>query len=256
MMSATSAFRIVVAAVLLLAGACGSDDEGGTDGGGAAGGGKGGSGTGGSAGSGGAGGGAGLKWYETCGEPVCRPAPGDAGAPSGTARCTTEKAGAACTTKGAMCDPGSGCGVLLRCTDSDPRMQPGGCPISRKAYKTDVHYLEGTDLAALEQQIRALRLARYRYRDAPERQRLGFMIDDVPDSPAVDEPRDMIDVYAYTSMVVATVQRQAARLDAQEREIGRLRAEVARLTARAPSRFSEGSRRARRDRSALELPGR
>jgi hypothetical protein len=91
-------------------------------------------------------------------------------------------------------------------------------------------------MAGLEAQIRTLRLARYRYKDAPERQRLGFMIDDAPGNPAVDEPRDMIDVYAYTSMVVATVQRQAARLDAQEQEIARLREQVAGLKARPAHR--------------------
>jgi hypothetical protein len=230
-----SAFQVfAIGAALLLAGACGGDDGGDKDA--AATGGAGGGGSGGSAGggSGGAGGGApGLRWYETCGAPICSPQ--DAAAPSGTALCTSEKAGMACATTGAMCDPGTGCGVLLRCADHDPRAQPGGCPISRKAFKTDVHYLDGTDLAGLETQVRTLRLARYRYKDAPERQRLGFMIDDAPGNPAVDEPRDMIDVYAYTSMVVATVQRQAARLDAQERELARLREEVIRLSAR-PSR--------------------
>jgi hypothetical protein len=99
---------LVLAATLLLA-ACGSDDNAGTDA-------------------------SALRWYETCGDPVCRE--GDAGAPSGSARCTTEKAGTACTAKGAMCDPAKGCGVLLRCADSDPRTQPGGCPIARAIEKT------------------------------------------------------------------------------------------------------------------------
>jgi cell division protein FtsB len=42
-----------------------------------------------------------------------------------------------------------------------------------------------------------------------------------------------VDLYAYTSMVVATVQQQAARLDRQQRELETLRAEVARLTRQA-----------------------
>jgi hypothetical protein len=176
-------------------------------------------------------GGAGLHWYQTCGDPVCRT--GDGGEPRGAAACTTQVAGAACPAGASMCDPGVGCGVLLRCADRDPRTQAGGCPISRRAYKRDVHYLETADLAALDAQVRALRLARYRYTAAPAREHLGFMIDDVPDSPAVDEPRDMVDLYAYTSMVVATVQQQAARLDRQQRELETLRAEVARLTRQA-----------------------
>jgi hypothetical protein len=208
MTSSASILRLLVIGALGLTGGCSSDGNGNADGGGGA-----------------------LRWYQTCGDPVCSPY--DAGAPGGSVACTTEKVGGACTAGAAMCDPGVGCGVLLRCTDKDPRLQPGGCPISRRSYKRDVRYLDGTDLAALESQVRALRLARYRYKDAPGRERLGFMIDDVPGSPAVDEPRDMIDLYAYTSMVVATVQRQAARLDAQEREIARLRA---RLNRAAPRR--------------------
>jgi hypothetical protein len=97
------------------------------------------------------------------------------------------------------------------------------------SYKTDVRYLDAADLALLEAQTRSLRLARYRYKDAPARERLGFLIDDAPRAPAVDEPRDMIDLYAYTSMVVATIQRQAERLDRQEREIIRLRSTLRHL---------------------------
>ena len=207
---------LALATVLLSASACSSSDAQDSDGGG------------------GTGGGSGLNWYATCGYPLC--GPGDAGTPSGVAACTTEKAGAACTTKEAMCDPGTGCGVMLRCTNADPRAQIGGCPISRRSYKRDIHYLDDAQLATLESQIRALPLARYRYKDAPARERLGFMIDDAPASPAVDEPRDMIDLYAYTSMVVATVQRQANRLDAQDREIARLRVQLARLERSARHR--------------------
>jgi hypothetical protein len=86
---------------------------------------------------GGADGGSVLRWYQTCGDPVCRPA--DAGAPSGSPRCTSEVAGAPCTMSGAMCDPGQGCGVLLRCSDRDPRVQPGGCPIARRVQRQAWH---------------------------------------------------------------------------------------------------------------------
>jgi len=175
-----------------------------------------------------------LRWYTTCGYPICGPF--DAGMPTGVTACSTEREGTTCATGGATCDPGTGCGVLLRCTDKDPRTQPGGCPISRLASKRDVRYLNEADLAGLEAQVRAIRLARYRYKDAPTRERLGFIIDDVPASPAVDEPRDMIDLYAYTSMVVAAVQRQAQRLEAQDREIGRLHRELDQLRAAAPAR--------------------
>lgn len=177
----------------------------------------------------GAGGGE-LRWYRTCGDPICRV--GDAGMPSGVPACTTETVGASCPAGAAMCDPGEGCGVLLRCTDRDPRVQTGGCPISRRASKSDIRYLRPADLADLERQTRSIHLARYRYKDAPARERLGFIIDDAAGNPAIDEPRDMIDLYAYTSMVVATVQRQAARLDQQERQIAQLQAELRRRTTK------------------------
>jgi hypothetical protein len=175
--------------------------------------------------------GTGLRWYATCGYPICGPA--DAGAPSGVSACTTEKAGASCNSADTMCDPGTGCGVMLRCTDRDPRTQPGGCPISRRTFKRDIHYLDGEDLARLEAQIRAIPLARYRYKDAPSRDRIGFMLEDVSGIPAADEPRDMVDLYSYVSMLVAAVQQQGARLDRQTREIERLRLELARVTRRS-----------------------
>jgi hypothetical protein len=195
-----------LAALAFVTNACGSDKESNDSGGGGM-------------------GGTATKWYETCGDPVCRP--GDAGTtPGGVAKCTTEKSGQPCTQKDARCDPGQGCGVLLVCADRDPRMQPGGCPISRRAFKTDLRYLDTADLDRLEAQVRSLRLATYRYRDAPERQHLGFIIDDAPESPAVDQARDMIDLYAYTSMVVGALQRQLARQESQQQELERLRAEV------------------------------
>lgn len=164
----------------------------------------------------------GLVWYTTCGDPICRT--DDAGAPpAGIPRCVTEKEGMACRGRDSVCDPGLGCGVQLRCTDRDPKTQPGGCPISRLAKKTDLRYLDDEDLARLEAEVRALRLARYRYRDAPARERLGFVIEDAPGSPAVDGPRDLIDLYAYTSVVAGALKRQMLRLDAQERELARLR---------------------------------
>ena len=67
-----------------------------------------------------------LLWYATCGDPVCS---GYNGPFDGVALCTTETAGAACTTSGATCDPKSDCDALLSCTTEDPTTQPGGCPI-------------------------------------------------------------------------------------------------------------------------------
>ena len=184
--------------------------------------------------------GGGLRWYTTCGAPVCMVAEdggtGSAGGDGGVSPCVTETAGAACATAGATCDPHVGCEVLLRCTDKDPKVQPGGCPISRRAAKRDISYLDEKERARLVDEVKRLRLATYRYKDAPGKQRLGFIIDDVPSSAAVDGPRDQIDLYGYLSMTVAALQEQISRADAQEREIAALRKRLDAIAASAKRR--------------------
>jgi hypothetical protein len=64
-----------------------------------------------------------------------------------------------------------------------------------------------------------MKLATWRYKAEPARERLGFILDDHEASVAVDAPRDMVDLYGYTSLAVATLQLQA-------REIETLRAEL------------------------------
>lgn len=161
-----------------------------------------------------------LQWYQTCGDPVCR---GYTGPFAGVPLCTTEKAGAACGAASSRCDPKDGCNAQLLCTDKDPKQQVGGCPISRARYKTDLRYLDDVQRRALHQQLQALRLLTYRYRDNPGATHLGFLIDDLPaKSPAADAERDLVDLYGYTSMAVAALQVQAQELQA-------LRAEVATL---------------------------
>jgi hypothetical protein len=178
----------------------------------------------------------GLQWYKTCGAPVCQT--GDAGtrADGGAPACTTEEAGESCTQATATCDPGLGCNVLLVCADKDPRVQSGGCPISRRASKMDIAYLDDAAIARLADEVRRLRLATYRYKDAPAAPRLGFMIDDAPYGTAVDGARDQIDLYAYLSMTVAALQSEMARVDAQERELGVLRRRLEALTRKGARR--------------------
>jgi hypothetical protein len=114
-------------------------------------------------------------------------------------------------------------------------VQPGGCPISRRAAKRDVAYLDDQAKVRLAEEVKRIRLAWYRYNEAPAEQHLGFMIDDAPDSPAVDSRRDQIDLYGYLSMVVAALQQESARADAQEREIFDLRQRIDALTSRKRS---------------------
>jgi hypothetical protein len=165
-----------------------------------------------------------LGMYSTCGDPVCmgsRPHPG-------VAMCaTSDVEGATCRIEGASCDPRSDCNQLLVCARKDPKMQVGGCPISRRSYKTDIHYLDGQELARYEQELLALKLATWRYKGAPDRERLGFIIDDGESSIAVESTGDRVDLYGYASLAVAALQRQAQQIAALEREVALLKRALA-----------------------------
>jgi hypothetical protein len=71
------------------------------------------------------------------------------------------------------------------------------------------------------------KLATYEYRDPAlaGKRHLGFIIEDVPGSPAVERDGTMVDLYGYASMLVAAMQEQSG-------EIARLRAEVRALQRR------------------------
>ena len=163
-----------------------------------------------------------LKWFSTCGDPVCGgyvPTPG-------VPVCTDESVGDACGPRDARCEiENSGCNVDLLCTDSDPATM---CPISQRSKKRDIHYVTPAERARLAGELLDTRLATYRYRsEAPAAPaRLGFIIDDQPDSPAVQPSGERVDLYAYTSMAVAAIQAQAETIEKLEREVVRLRSEL------------------------------
>jgi hypothetical protein len=165
-----------------------------------------------------------LRWYFTCGDPVCRGWTPKAG----VARCTTQKAGDPCRTADETCDPGDGCNRLLVCASSDPTMRAGGCPISRAATKRDIKYLAPEELRRYHDELLGLRLATWRYKHDPSRERLGFILDDHEASMASDGPRNMVDLYGYTSLAVATLQLQAQQIEELRRQVEELRRQVVR----------------------------
>jgi len=171
-----------------------------------------------------------LLWRVTCGDPVCA-AGGhrDHGIP----RCTVETAGNQCTAPGASCDLGNDCNEDLVCAIVDPRQQPGGCPVSRASFKKDVHFLSAAELEAYRDELLALPLATYRYRQAPadSRLHLGFLIDGHESLACVEPERDQVDLYGYASMAVAALQVQAREIDELKKEIADLRM---RLDSRSP----------------------
>jgi len=172
-----------------------------------------------------------LHWFSTCGPPVG--SSNDAGqADAGVASCTTEREGDGCSSANAVCQPVSG--TPLKCAASDPKLQPGGCPISSLRYKEDIRYLNDADLARIAAGVDQIRLAKYFYKSDPTaRERLGFIIEDDPDSPAVAEGRTQIDLYGYTSMVVAALKVQTQKLEKQTAELKALRRKVDALERRS-----------------------
>jgi hypothetical protein len=167
----------------------------------------------------------------TCGDPVCRFVP-DAGSDGGL----TDDAGApcpalgtACTTNGATCgdrNTVNACGAIEECAATNP--QSRGCPISSRAFKDDVRYVDDAELDQLHEEAIHIRLATYNYKpqfDDPTRRHLGFIIEDDPQSPAVDRPYDRVDLYGYLSMAVATMQVQEKEIEALKKEVGDLRAD-------------------------------
>ncbi len=164
------------------------------------------------------------QWFVTCGYPVC---PGVWSPTPGVPLCTSEKEGDPCSSPDQVCDAKAGCGQFLKCAATDPKLQ--GCPKSRASWKSDIRYLDGEQQKELATELLDTRLATYRYTAAgPQAPRhLGFLIDDQPDSPAVDARRDMVDLYGYLSMSVATLQVQQRQIEALRQELATLRAQCA-----------------------------
>lgn len=197
------------------------------------GGGSGGSGSGGGGGSGGTS----LKWYTTCGDPVCgAPDAGGAGGTGSIPACAaSETEGQECASEGQQCDPGVGCHVHLVCARRDPKSGPGGCPISRARYKKGIDYVSEEQLESIHDELMTMRLATWNYTGEPDasKQHFGFIIDDNPESASVDRTGDRVDLYGYASMAVAATQVQNKRIEAMETELRALRGEIAALRKQA-----------------------
>ena len=122
--------------------------------------------------------------------------------------------------------PANGTGGVI---NSDPNSDPthgGQCPISRAKYKTGIEYLSPADRAKLSEDVQSIPLVRYRYKDRPEREHLGFIIEDVEPSPGVDSQRDQVDLYGYTSMAVAALQQQHHEIEMLKHEIQEPRSQL------------------------------
>jgi hypothetical protein len=140
--------------------------------------------------------------------------------------------GSSCTTQSETCGTRTpaNCGVIEVCDTHQPTM----CPRSSSKYKDNVEYLDDARLAGLHDQTMRVRLATYNYKstvDDPKPKHLGFIIEDNPQSPAVDRSGERVDMYGYLSMVVAAMQ-------VQEKEIAALRRELEESRAACPTAAS------------------
>jgi hypothetical protein len=147
--------------------------------------------------------------------------------PNADATCpaATPLLGSACGKEAQTCTYACGTSGARVCKGGAWYSASGGpCPISSRRAKKDIVYLNARDRQRVARDLAKFKLATYAYRDPAlgGKRHLGFIIEDVPGSPAVDRDGNMVDLYGYASMLVAAVQAQGA-------EIERLRAEVAKL---------------------------
>ena len=119
--------------------------------------------------------------------------------------------GSACTTADKTCRYVCGTDGARLCKQGAWYTATGGpCPVSSRRAKKNILYLSEAERLRVAEDLARFKLATYEYRDPAlgDRRYLGFIIEDVPGSPAVDRDGTMVDLYGYTSMLVAAVQAQ------------------------------------------------
>lgn len=155
-------------------------------------------------------------------------------APNADAQCPpgSPNVGGACTIEGHQCTYGCEHDASRTCQGGVwvASSSPGGCPVSTRRAKRNIEYLSDSEVERLAGDVIDTRLATYEYTDPAlaGRRRLGFILEDRPAASfAADPEHSQVDLYGYTSLLVAAVQSQQRRID-------RLEAEVAALRDRTP----------------------
>ena len=117
------------------------------------------------------------------------------------------------------------CGSNVTCQNSSSGISCVG-PVSRREYKTDIEYVSDEEQRELARETLHTSLAEYRYKTEPEsaKRHLGFIIDDMPaNSPAVDGDGTHVDLYGYSTMLLATVKEQQKQIDALQKQVDELK---------------------------------
>ena len=135
-----------------------------------------------------------------------------------------------CTNGQATCDCMSPCfcpksNPMNKCMATTGGLTCSNGAISRREFKKDINYVSHAQRDELADDALAIPLATYRYKTeaADGKKHLGFIIDDQPESsPAVQADRTHVDEYGYTTMLLATVQRQQEQIDAMNKKLDAL----------------------------------
>jgi hypothetical protein len=149
-------------------------------------------------------------------------------APNPDSECPEAKPhlGVPCDNDGKACNYRCGPEGGRTCTDGTWQASDGGpCPISTVKVKRDIRYLTAAELAAVSAEVQAIPLAHWQYTDPSlgRGEKLGFIIEDLPSAtPAVDRDRLMVDLYGYTSMLVADAQAREKQMQALEARLEQL----------------------------------
>jgi len=137
--------------------------------------------------------------------------------------------GESCGAEGHFCDYGCQPNASRECQGGKwvEASKPGGCPVSTRRAKREIRYLTASRRARIARQALGLRLATYKYRGRPAgRTHLGFILEDAPSSFASDMRSKQVDLYAFTSMVLALAKQQQQQIADLRRQLAALRARV------------------------------
>lgn len=148
-------------------------------------------------------------------DPECPPAKPNLGVP--------------CAVEGQLCEYECGPGGARQCeggvwyeAGADP------CPISTRRAKKEIRYLDAAQLEKVARKALELKLATYRYKDPAlgSGAQLGFILEDAGKGFAGDPSRGRVNLYGYTSMLLATLQAQQRAIESLRREVRSLRRQV------------------------------
>jgi hypothetical protein len=89
----------------------------------------------------------------------------------------------------------------------------GPCPVSSRRAKKDIVYLRDADCRRIADELAHFKLATYEYCDPAlaGKRHLGFIVEDIPGSPAVERDGNRVDLYGHASMLVAAVRPRGKR---------------------------------------------